>query len=195
MTALPLWRRVLLEKRVAICFVAAVLAIDVALQLFVLYPWAIKNQTYELERLAVMDEQATVTRERQAIDEMVQARTEAEAELDRFYRDVLPEGLAGARLESFARLTALAASHDLTMERRSSSPRGVENSLLRKLDISMLLQGEYRDLRRFIYDLEVGNEFLVIEEIVLRRNENVSDGEVLDLGLSTYYLSEGARFE
>ena len=59
----------------------------------------------------------------------------------------------------------------------------------------MLLQGEYHDLRRFIYDLEVGKEFLVIEEIVLRRDETVRDGEVLDLGLSTYYLSEGAGLE
>ena len=126
---------------------------------------------------------------------MVQAKTDAEAELDRFYRDVLPQGLAGARVESFSRLTSLAALHGLTMERRSSSPMVVERSPLRRLDISMLLQGEYHDLRRFIYDLEVGKEFLVIEEIVLRRDEPARDGEVLDLGLSTYYLSEGAGLE
>ena len=194
-TVVPLWRRVLIEKKFSIVSVVAVLAIDVVLQLFVLYPWTVRNQTHERERLDVIEEQEAVTREGEVLHKMVQAKTEAEAELDRFYRDVLPQGLAGARLESFSRLTALAASHGLTMERRSSSPMAVESSPLTRLDISMLLQGQYRDLRRFIYDLEVGKEFLVIEEIVLRRDEPARDGEVLDLGLSTYYLSEGAGVE
>jgi len=194
-TVVPLWRRVLIEKKFSIVSVVAVLAIDVVLQLFVLYPWTVRSQTYERERLDVIEKQEAVRRESEAIHKMVQAKTDAEAELDRFYRDVLPQGLAGARVESFSRLTSLAALHGLTMERRSSSPMVVERSPLRRLDISMLLQGEYHDLRRFIYDLEVGKEFLVIEEIVLRRDETVRDGEVLDLGLSTYYLSEGAGLE
>ena len=194
-TVVPLWRRVLIEKKFSIVSVVAVLAIDVVLQLFVLYPWTVRSQTYERERLDVIEKQEAVRRESEAIHKMVQAKTDAEAELDRFYRDVLPQGLAGARVESFSRLTSLAALHGLTMERRSSSPMVVERSPLRRLDISMLLQGEYHDLRRFIYDLEVGKEFLVIEEIVLRRDEPARDGEVLDLGLSTYYLSEGAGLE
>ena len=194
-TVVPLWRRVLIEKKFSIVSVVAVLAIDVVLQLFVLYPWTVRSQTYERERLDVIEKQEAVRRESAANHKMVQAKTDAEAELDRFYRDVLPQGLAGARVESFSRLTSLAALHGLTMERRSSSPMVVERSPLRRLDISMLLQGEYHDLRRFIYDLEVGKEFLVIEEIVLRRDETVRDGEVLDLGLSTYYLSEGAGLE
>ena len=194
-TVVPLWRRVLIEKKFSIVSVVAVLAIDVVLQLFVLYPWTVRSQTYERERLDVIEKQEAVRRESEAIHKMVQAKTDAEAELDRFYRDVLPQGLAGARVESFSRLTSLAALHGLTMERRSSSPMVVERSPLRRLDISMLLQGEYHDLRRFIYDLEVGKEFLVIEEIVLRRDETVRDGEVLDLGLSTYYLSEGAGLD
>ena len=194
-TVVPLWRRVLIEKKFSIVSVVAVLAIDVVLQLFVLYPWTVRSQTYERERLDVIEKQEAVRRESEAIHKMVQAKTDAEAELDRFYRDVLPQGLAGARVESFSRLTSLAALHGLTMERRSSSPMVVERSPLRRLDISMLLQGEYHDLRRFIYALEVGKEFLVIEEIVLRRDETVRDGEVLDLGLSTYYLSEGAGLE
>ena len=194
-TVVPLWRRVLIEKKFSIVSVVAVLAIDVVLQLFVLYPWTVRSQTYERERLDVIEKQEAVRRESEAIHKMVQAKTDAEAELDRFYRDVLPQGLAGARVESFSRLTSLAALHGLTMERRSSSPMVVERSPLRRLDISMLLQGEYHDLRRFIYDLEVGKEFLVIEEIELRRDETVRDGEVLDLGLATYYLSEGAGLE
>ena len=194
-TVVPLWRRVLIEKKFSIVSVVAVLAIDVVLQLFVLYPWTVRSQTYERERLDVIEKQEAVRRESEAIHKMVQAKTDAEAELDRFYRDVLPQGLAGARVESFSRLTSLAALHGLTMERRSSSPMVVERSPLRRLDISMLLQGEYHDLLRFIYDLEGGEEFLVIEEIVLRRDETVRDGEVLDLGLSTYYLSEGAGLE
>ena len=193
--ALPLWRRILLEKRPAICFVGAVLGVDIALHLFVLYPYMVRNENNQLERLAVITEHESATRESQAINQMVQAKVEAEAQLDKFYREVLPQGLAGARVQSFARLTALAVRHDLIMERRSSSPIGLENSLLSRLDISMLLQGEYRDLRRFIYDVEVGDEFLVIEEVVLRRNGAASDGEVLDIGLSTYYRSEDDELE
>ena len=36
-TVVPLWRRVLIEKKFSIVSVVAVLAIDVVLQLFVLY--------------------------------------------------------------------------------------------------------------------------------------------------------------
>ena len=193
--ALPLWRRILRAKRLVICVVGAILAVDIALYLFVLYPYTVRNGNHVRERLAVIADQAFATRERQTINKMVEAKADAEAQLDRFYREVLPQGLAGARVQSFARLTALAVRHDLIMERRSSSPIGLENSLLSRLDISMLLQGEYRDLRRFIYDVEVGDEFLVIEEVVLRRNGAASDGEVLDIGLSTYYRSEDDELE
>ena len=53
--------------------------------------------------------------------------------------------------------------------------------------MTMLLKGDYRDIRRFIYELETAPEFIVIEEIVLSQGDEGDPAQVLTLGLATYY--------
>ena len=114
-------------------------------------------------------------------------KTRADAELRTFHQEILPRDLAGARALTFARLAALADDHGLLMERRASAPDRDEDSLLARLQVSMLLSGAYRDIRRFIHALETAPEFLIVEEIVLSQGDGTEAGEVLSLGLSTYY--------
>jgi Tfp pilus assembly protein PilO len=73
------------------------------------------------------------------------------------------------------------------MERRASAPERDEDSRLARLQVSMVLSGAYRDIRRFIHALETAPEFVIIEEIVLSQGNETEIGEVLSLGLSTYY--------
>ena len=72
-------------------------------------------------------------------------------------------------------------------DRRASAPDHEDGSLLARLHVSMLLSGAYRDIRRFIHAIETAPEFLIIDEIVLSQRDEAEAGEVLDLGLSTYY--------
>ena len=120
----------------------------------------------------------------------LESKTEADDELRKFYLDVLPRDLAGARGITFARLAVLASANKLVMERRSAAPDREEDSQLARLRITMLLKGDYRDMRRFIYVLETAPEFIVIEEVILSRGDATDDGEVLTLGLATYFWSD-----
>ena len=53
--------------------------------------------------------------------------------------------------------------------------------------ITMSLRGDYDDIRRFIYHVESGTDFIVIDSVALRQGAEPGDPLVLDLGLSTYY--------
>ena len=73
------------------------------------------------------------------------------------------------------------------MERRASVPDREDDSLLARLQVTMLLRGAYRDIRGFIHAIETAPEFLIIDEVALRQGDEAEAGEVLGLGLSTYY--------
>ena len=186
-------KRVLSEKRAAAVLVAAVLAIDAALYAFAVYPWTLKVANAD-QRAATAAANLESARQRfETARATADGKTQADAVLHTFNREILPQDLAGARAITFARLASLAGDHDLVMERRASLPDRDEHSRLARLRVSMLLKGGYRDMRRFIYALETAPEFLVIEEIVLSQGDAADDAEVLTLGLATYYEDAGER--
>ncbi len=51
----------------------------------------------------------------------------------------------------------------------------------------MTLRGNYEDIRRFIYQVETGSDFIVIDSIALQQGEEAGSPLTLALGLSTYY--------
>ena len=180
-------RRVIADKRMVVSLVAVGLAVDAGLYALAVYPWVVKVESAgrrvavaaaNLEAAGLRFESA-----RLAAD----GKTRADAELRTFHQEILPRDLAGARALTFARLAALADDHGLLMERRASAPDRDEDSVLARLQVSMLLSGAYRDIRRFIHAIETAPEFLIVEEIVLSQGDGTEAGEVLSLGLSTYY--------
>lgn len=180
-------RRVVAEKRVAALLVAIGLIVDAGLYALVVYPELVKVEHAGL-RAAAADAGLEAARRRfRSARLAADGRARAEAGLLAFHEEILPRDLAGARALTFARLAALASEHGLLMERRASATDREEDSLLARLQVSMLLSGAYRDIRRFIHALETAPDFLIIEEIVLSRGDETEGGEVLNLVLSTYY--------
>jgi Tfp pilus assembly protein PilO len=51
----------------------------------------------------------------------------------------------------------------------------------------MTLRGNYEDIRRFIYQVETGSDFIVIDSIALQQGEEAGAPLTLALALSTYY--------
>ena len=179
-------RRVIADKRVMVSLVAVGLAVDTGLYALAVYPWVVKVES--AGRRAAAAANLEVARQRfESARLAADGKTRADAELRTFHQEVLPRDLAGARALTFARLAALADDHGLLMERRASAPDRDEDSLLARLQVSMLLSGAYRDIRRFIHALETAPEFLIVEEIVLSQGDGTEAAEVLSLGLSTYY--------
>ena len=180
-------RRVIAEKRAAALLVALGLTVDAALYALVVYPEFVKVENAGLRASAAAAGLEAARRRFATARLAADGKARADDELLAFHEEILPRDLAGARALTFARLAALASGHGLLMERRASATDREEDSVLARLQVSMLLSGAYRDIRRFIHALETAPEFLIIEEIVLSRGDETEAGEVLSLVLSTYY--------
>jgi hypothetical protein len=51
----------------------------------------------------------------------------------------------------------------------------------------MALEGNYDDVRRFIYDVETGTDFFVIDGVTLSQGGEAGAALQLTMNLSTYY--------
>ena len=116
-------------------------------------------------------------------------------DLKRFYSESLPTGLVGARRITYLRLARLAELSGLRSERRTIQPSVDPKGQLGKLNTTMVLAGEYADIRRFIHGLETSPEFVVIEGISLTQASGQDSTLVLTLQLATYYRPENTPTE
>ena len=183
---MTLLTRILHEKRTPITVVAIILAIDVVL-VFAVYSWSARASRAETRAAQALEQlvQAQVTHA--AVSATSANKTNADSELQGFYTEMLPSGLAGARIISSPFLVKLAEDTSLVLERRTSVPEKERESLLARLRTTMVLAGEYEDIRQFIYELETAPEFILIEEVVLSQGDESEEALVLTLGVSTYY--------
>ena len=184
---MTLLTRILREKRTLITTVAMILAIDVLLYAFAVYPWSNKVSQAET-RAAQAEAQLDQARANHAIvSQRSENKVNADSQLQRFYSDVLPVDLAGARSISSPFLVMLAEDTNLVLERQTSLPEKERGSVLARLRTTMVLAGEYEDIRQFIFELETAPEFILIEEVILSQGDESEEALVLTLGVSTYY--------
>jgi Tfp pilus assembly protein PilO len=178
--------RVFAEKRRLILPIAVVALVNLAIYAVVIYPRT--SSAGALERRA---QQAAIGRARAAADlrdaEAIRTGQERAAQqLARFYDSVLPKGQDGARRITYRRLATLADESNLDYDRRTIAINPVRDSALEQMDMTMVLEGEYRDVRRFIHKLETAPEFVVIEDVGLVQGEKNAP-LTLTVKLSTYY--------
>jgi hypothetical protein len=117
---------------------------------------------------------------------IARSRQQTEAELAAFYRDVLPADLDAAHKLTYLDLSLRARKNNLRMARRTENPGHERGSLFGRLQIGLILEGQYEDMRRFIYGLEKAPGFLVIDVLTIDPGR-AQDALVLTLQLSTYY--------
>ena len=183
---MTLLTRILHEKRTPITVVAIILAIDVVL-VFAVYSWSTRASLAETRAAQAMEQRVQAQVTHAAVSATSANKTNADSELQGFYTEMLPSGLAGARIISSPFLVKLAEDTNLVLERRTSVPEKVRESLLARLRTTMVLAGEYEDIRQFIYELETAPGFILIEEVVLSQGDESEEAVVLTLGVSTYY--------
>lgn len=192
---LALVRRILSEKRMLAGLAAVGLLADAGLYGLAVYPWTLRVEGAG-RRAEAAEANLEAARQRfEAARLAADGEHRTERALRAFHQQFLPRDLAGARSLTLARLAALADDHGLVMQRRSSASRREDGSLLARLQVSMLLSGAYRDIRRFVHAIETAPEFLVIDEIFLRQGGEADGGEVLGLELSTYYYQRSGDAE
>ena len=185
---MTLYRRVMTEKRGLIWPLMIALLVNLAIFALVVYPLSNKVASGEQEAQASALALAAAKRDYANARQTVTGKQQADAELAKFYENVLPPDLSGARRITFVRIPQLAQQSNLRLETQTSSPSQVRDSDLGKLTHTAVLTGEYRDVRRFIHQLETSPEFLVLERVELTQNENESArGITVNVQVATYF--------
>lgn len=181
-------KRIFHEKRRLVIPVAAGLALNIVLYAGVVYPLSVRERSSQQRERAAAAELQAAEREAAAAQETVQGRARTELALKAFYQDVLPGGLSNARLNLYSKLSRLAEQHNLERGNLRLEPDKNPKGSLVRLRGTMLLQGDYEDIRQFIYQVESGPDFVVIDSVTLiQGGEPGSSSLTLTLGLSTYY--------
>ena len=160
-------RRIVQENRRVVYILAAALVINAALYALVVYPLSQRVTSGEQE---AGESTRALVAARKTFDSArgtVSGKKEADAELVKFYEDVLPPDLSGARRVLYPRLDQLARKANLTLGayrfHLDANPIGE----LRKISMTMNLTGDYTSVRRFIHELETAPEFLVLESVAV----------------------------
>jgi Tfp pilus assembly protein PilO len=186
---LPL-KRIFDDRRRLIIPLLAGLALNVVLLIAIVYPLRARVRSTEARAETATQQLLAAEREHSEARGITAGRDRTDVALKAFYKEVLPASHAQARQATFLRLTQLAEQHNLEPSRRSTDPAQNRESSLARLQIAMTLKGNYEDIRRFIYHVESGSDFIVIDSISLRQEPEAGAGLTLTLALSTYYLAE-----
>jgi Tfp pilus assembly protein PilO len=183
---LPL-KRIFHEKRRLIIAVLGGLGLNVLLYMAVVYPLNVAVRSAEARADAADQALRAAERDDAAARGLAEGRNLTDAALKAFYKDVLPASFAEAQQSMILRLSQLAEQHNLRRSRRVAQPEHGKDSSLARLRITMALQGNYEDIRRFVYQLESGTDFIVIDSVALGQGAEPGSPLTLDLVLSTYY--------
>jgi Tfp pilus assembly protein PilO len=113
----------------------------------------------------------------------------ADQELKQFYSEVLPPSHAAARNLLYLQLRTIAQQNGLQFSSGSFNLKTVDDSSLISLGSTVSLNGDYSNIRRFLYDLETAEEFFIVQSVKLGPSTRKEGGalEVL-LGVNTYYM-------
>ena len=183
----PLVRRIIGEHRALIATLAVALLVNLLLYVLVVRPLALKSSGAADRAAAAATSKNAAQRELAQANALVTGKAQADEQLDAFYKHVLPSDMTAARRMTYASLPALARKAGVRYDARTTTVDTVDrNKRLEKMGIRMVLQGDYEGLRQFIYALETGPEFVVIDAVTLV--EGTGDTTLhLTVDLSTYY--------
>jgi Tfp pilus assembly protein PilO len=184
-------RRVLVEQRKIIGALVAVLAIDAVVYAAFVYPLWAKVADADNRAVRASRSLQEARRELDAAKGVASSKDRAEAELRTFYADVLPGSLSAAHRLTYLTLAQMARECSLKVVRRSAAESGSRGGRLDRLQIAVVLQGQYDDLRTFIHRVETEPGFLVIDDLTIDEARDGASTLVLTLQLSTYYRATG----
>jgi hypothetical protein len=183
----PLFRRIVAENRTLVGVLSLALLANVLAYILVVRPLGAKSTGAADRAVTAANSLRSAEREMAQADALVKGKATADEELDAFYKKVLPSDMTAARRMTYASLPALARKAGVHYEARTTSVENVDKEgRLEKMSIRMILQGDYDNLRQFIYALEVAPEFVIIDDVTLVEGKG-DEPLRLTIDLSTYY--------
>lgn len=184
--------RVMAEKRRLILPLIVAVIANVLLYALVVFPLGRWVASAQDEARSQHEQLYRAQADYKSAKATVSGKQQADAALQKFYKDVLPASAGSARKLTYTRLAQLAKQANVTLEHGSNVVKHEKGSQLSKLTTSYTLSGDYKDIRRFIYSLETAPEFIVLENIGLTSSpgeQQVKRALAMNLEIATYFRS------
>jgi hypothetical protein len=188
---MTLVRRIVSEKRRLIYPLIGAVIVNAALFGAVVYPLSLKVANGERDAQAAATARATARADYEAARATVTGKESADKELKTFYGAVLPPDLSAARRIIYDKIDTLSASTNVKLGQRTWDGRQERGSELGRLAAAVVLTGEYRNIRRFIYELETAPEFLILENVALSQGQERDQGLNVIVRVATYFRTSG----
>jgi Tfp pilus assembly protein PilO len=184
---MTLARRIFVEKRVLIIPVALGVVLNIAAYLFVVRPLAVKSAGVADRAIAAKQALTLAERDLAAARALVTGTSRADEELATFYEQVLPADQNSARRVTYLSLYHLARKMNVKfLDRKTEVETPKRDARVGRWKIRTELQGDYENLRQFIYALESAPEFVIIDDVTLSQND-AAKPLTLTIELSSYY--------
>jgi Tfp pilus assembly protein PilO len=188
---MTLTRRVFEEKRGLFYPLLAVLALNAVLFAVVVYPLSSKVANAEQEAQSADLALVAARRDFDSARSTVAGRAAADAELKKFYETVLPADQSAARRIAFVNIYQLAQKSNVKYRDATLDDQQDRDSALGKLTSTVVLSGQYRDIRRFVHALETSPEFVILENVALAQGSAGASELNLTVKVTTYFQAGG----
>ncbi len=185
---MTLLRRVVAEKRGLIVPLAVALLLNIAVYALVVYPLGVKSANAADRAVQAAQARQAAEQDMASAEALVSGKGKADQELSTFYSKVLPASLDDARRLTYARLPALARKAGMRYTERHTELEQQSNkdTQLGHVRTQMRLEGSYDNVRKFLYELETTQEFIIVDDVSLGQAD--ADKPVsVTLDVSTYY--------
>jgi Tfp pilus assembly protein PilO len=184
---MTLARRIFVEKRAIIIPVALGVVLNIAAYLFVVRPLALKSAGVADRAIAARQALTVAERDLAAARALVTGTSRADEELATFYEQVLPPDQNSARRLTYLSIYHLARKMNVKfLDRKTEVEAPKRDARVGRWKIRTELQGDYENLRQFIYALESAPEFVIIDDVTLSQND-ATKPLTLTIELSSYY--------
>ena len=184
---MTLARRIFVEKRALIIPVAVGVLLNIAAYLFVVRPLALKSAGVADRAIAARQALTLAERDLAAARALVTGTSRADEELATFYEQVLPPDQNSARRLTYLSIYHLARKMNVKfLDRKTEVETPKRDARVGRWKIRTELQGDYENLRQFIYALESAPEFVIIDDVTLSQND-AAKPLTLTIELSSYY--------
>lgn len=179
--------RVVREHRAALVPLVIALVLNLIVLIAIVLPGADRAAANEARAAAAVRAQTAAAADLARAEASREGTTKASSDLDTFYDRVLPADLAAARRLTHVRFQQKAREYGVRYERAATRDEEVPGSQLDRLSSSMTLSGDYDDIRALLYDLEIAEDFFIIDSVALSEGTDANEPLSLALTVSTYY--------
>lgn len=193
MSQTPLLRRIFLERRAVLLPLLVAFVVTVGVLLLVVLPLRQAVKSAEDDALQSRLNLAAAKAAEKGAKQAQAGKERADQEMKKFYAEILPRNFdSAANLISFwpikiAQQSRVKWSSGTTQTKALQDP-----SNLVKVSSKATLTGEYADIRRFLYEIETAEQFVIIESVELSQSGSAQSSGVLEVSLeiATYYVNE-----